>query len=134
MLTAKSQTSTNFSVNELDTMIGILNARTQRGSAIRDLRLLNKLIEKIKSVKPAQPVKELDVTIEGDEEATKALAEKNQKEFEIAWQSYPTWSVELDLTPTELTVIKSKFVSFDGFMSDENSRTQILALADKLGI
>jgi hypothetical protein len=130
-----------FSVDEIILMIGIIQARTRsgHGSFIKDLRLINKIVIKLKKALPPPPV--APETTEGpigesDEDKIKreSLNLERQTAHQVACTEYPNIQIDPELSVSEINVIKFKFAAFDGFMPDERSREIVLGLADKLDI
>jgi hypothetical protein len=117
-----------FTVNEIDTIVAVLNYRSTNGSLIRDVRLIDKIVKKLDYAKPIAPY-DSSVDAHGEDEK-KTLKEEYLEDL----KAYPLILCDIDLTETELNVIKNKISTFSGFLTDSDSRTSTLVLADKLGV
>lgn len=120
---------------ELNVIENLLN-NPSKGGSIKDLRLIQKTLDKIREAKPTLPI-EPKPPVPGSPEDT---PENNQlyQEQHKAWDEEMTRihdeEYECVLGQMYEILIKSRILSFNQFNNDENIRPRILAMADKFGI
>lgn len=111
-----------LTVQELGTIIEVMNIRSNRHSTIKDLRLLDSVVQMLLDFMPKTPELPVDATDEQKAEYEKEVAE------------YPSYEVEINFMRTHLDVIKNKMNTTNVFFDDKTSREKILALAEKIGL
>lgn len=121
-----------FTVFELETISQIMASRSQAGGGIKDLRLLQKVSNKVKAAIPKRPDAPVQKQNATPEEQTAFMAEIQtwQKTLETRVDE----TVEISFDSTDLMIIRQKVRGFTQFATDEEIRDRVLALADKLDI
>ena len=117
-----------LTVQELSTIIEVINVRSaNKNSTIKDIRLLNNVALTLKEFLPKAPMKPL--VEEGMVPTQELMAEYDQDVID-----YPNFEIEVELMQTYWDVIKAKFISTNVFFDDQESRTKLIELSDKLGV
>lgn len=126
-----------LSVFELETLASIVGARNNAGFKIKDLRLIESTIGKIKVAVPSpieqpvypQPADGKQYTpeeIKANEEISngyfKAINERSEQE------------VEIEFNNAEMMIVKQQLSNYAGFRGDDAVRAKVIALGDKFGI
>lgn len=128
------QTETKVTTFELDVLANVFNARTNSGHGIKDLRLIDKVVRKIRG---AQPKERPTAPTQIAESAT----QEEKDAFQIAMTTYRE---EVDtfmnaehgvgFDTFDKMIIKQKLSTFSQFYDHEGVRQSVLSLADKFGV
>lgn len=117
-------------------LINAVVGSSEQGHTIKDLRLINGIVGKVKAAMPEAPKADepkMENPQAPTEEEKKAIHEARTKHAE-AVSEYVATEVEVSMTSMELEFTKSKISAYPLFINNEMSRAKILNLADKLGI
>lgn len=109
-------------------MRDVVDSPSQKGSSVKDIKLIEKIISMIDAVIPRfEEFKEVEGETSDELEARKIAHNKMIEEIKAIEQ-------ELEFQPLEAIVIKSKFNSINNFLDNAGARKNIIALVEKLGI
>jgi len=107
---------------EVNTLVHVANAPAPKGSSIRDIRLTENILSKLKESLPALPTKP-------DDES-----EELMKQYAQQVQEWPNMECDVDFNDFNLHIIRAKFSVFPNFSSEPENRIKMINLAEKLGV
>lgn len=136
---ANGKDKPTYTVFDLRTLVQIINQRGTRGVGIKDVRMIDSALKKIRAAIPEEPVRPEIRKLDGkdDKHTPEELTEFNTKMDEYVkamgiWVDQPL--PDFSFTDLDLVIVKNRFKAFDGFFTDDGVRDQVIALADKLGV
>ena len=108
-----------------------------RGFPIKDLRLIDKAVKKLRSKIPPTPeMAQLPPPADGQKYTPEE--EKHNQESQARYQDELSerekTKVKVDLEDFEHTMVKMRLGSFKSFFPDEDRRARVLDLADEFGV
>src|SRR5512135_1166813 len=116
----------------------ILNAPNDgQGASIKDLRLLDHTCEIVERAKGVPPVPPALRTLPPNEKHTQEEMQAHQRAmvaYQEAQKEFFEASVETDFSDASYNLIKSRLSSFGHYLSVQDVRKRVLAVADAFGI